>query len=387
VGDFLVGADARPLHVDLGDMVAYLAGFDDNRPATAIADELMVRTIAISAPGEEPVVLSVCDLIGLTRVHEDKGRRVVACTHTHHAPDTIGFWGQPMEGVSGRVPAFDELVRSTVSASQDAALSAMEPASIRAGSASVAGLVANLRNPDVVDDEVSVLVADDLEGQRIATLVSFGCHPEVVAPDNTEITADYAGYTCRELELRHGGVAALVVGALGGMQSPSTDIHTHAEAARFGVALADAVTALQLNSVGDGVRFARTDIVVRLINPIYQLGAEMGLVPQPETRNDGVVTEVSMIRIGDVALACLPGELLPELGLQLKADLRAGGVRVPAIVGLADDEVGYILPKEDFVEPADYLDPGKQYEESLSIGPDIGPAVMAAVRALDLATR
>ncbi len=65
MGDFLVGADARPLPVDLGEMVTYLAGFGANRPATAP-----------------------------TRIM---------------GPDTIGFWGQPLEGVSGRFPVRDRV--------------------------------------------------------------------------------------------------------------------------------------------------------------------------------------------------------------------------------------------------------------------------------------
>ena len=47
----------------------------------------MVRSVAFASGNDEPVVLSVCDLIGLTRVPGPKGRRVVACTHTHHGPD------------------------------------------------------------------------------------------------------------------------------------------------------------------------------------------------------------------------------------------------------------------------------------------------------------
>jgi hypothetical protein len=62
--------------------------------------------------------------------------------------------------------------------------------------------------------------------------------------------------------------------------------------------------------------------------------------------------------------------------------MRAAGMVSPAIVGLANDELGYILPEEDFVFPKDYFDPGSSYEESMSVGPRLGPAVCDAVTAL-----
>jgi hypothetical protein len=55
---------------------------------------------------------------------------------------------------------------------------------------------------------------------------------------------------------------------------------------------------------------------------------------------------------------------------------------VAGIVGLANDELGYILPKEDYVYPDDPFDPGDHYEETMSIGPEAGPRLRSAVRAM-----
>ena len=85
---------------------------------------------------------------------------------------------------------------------------------------------------------------------------------------------------------------------------------------------------------------------------------------------------------GPLWAAAVPGELLPELGLALKADLRAAGAGAAAIVSLANDELGYILRPQDFRYPLNPLRPGKHYEETMSVGKTIGPAVMEAVRAL-----
>jgi len=91
---------------------------------------------------------------------------------------------------------------------------------------------------------------------------------------------------------------------------------------------------------------------------------------------------VSYLRIGPAGLAFVPGEIFPELGLGLKDAMRATGVTLPVVVGLADDEIGYIIPEQDFVAPEDYLDPGSSYEESFSAGPDVAPRVVAALETL-----
>ena len=386
-GGLRAGADARPITPDLSTDTVYLAGFEPNRPAESVHDDLMVRTFAVAAGDEAPIVFTVCDLVGLTRTHDDTGSRVVACTHTHHGPDGLGFWGQPFEGVSGIDARYLERVRATIADSQAAAVAALEPAGVVAGSVPVPELVQNHRNPEILDDELSVVRLVRPDGTVIATFVDYACHPEVVEAEGTAVTADFPGHLCRRIEAAVGGIAVFAAGALGGMQSPRTEVRTHAEAERFGEVLAEAVeravtTDTAADATGARVAFAREQITFALQNPVYELGMELGLVPAAERRGDDVVTEVSYARIGPAGIACVPGELFPELGLQLKQSMRATGVRVPIVVGLADDEIGYLIPEADFVAPEDYLDPGSSYEESFSAGPQAATRVVEALDGL-----
>ena len=379
------GADARPITPDLERDTVFLAGFEPDRPARSVHDDLMVRTIAVRSGEDEPVVISVCDLIGLTRTHGDAGRRVVACTHTHHGPDGLGFWGRPFEGVSGIDHGYLDRVRRTVAASQEAAIESLEPAEMLAGSVALPELVLNHRNPHILDDELSVIRFVRADRTPIVTFIDYACHPEVFDPEGSEVTADFPGHACRRIEADHGGVAVFAVGAIGGMQSPRTEVRTHEEAARFGDVLADAVAEAVRDAGSTGaasVDFLRSEVPITLQNPIYELGMELGLVPPAERRDDVIVTEVSYLRIGPAGLAFVPGEIFPELGFGLKAAMRSTGVSVPVVVGLADDELGYIIPEEDFVAPEDYLDPGSSYEESFSAGPDVAPRVVAALETL-----
>jgi hypothetical protein len=93
-----------------------------------------------------------------------------------------------------------------------------------------------------------------------------------------------------------------------------------------------------------------------------------------------VTSEVNLIKIGKLWFATVPGELLPKLGLQLKVLMKDAGAQVAGVIGLANDELGYILPVEDFKYPWNPFKPGKHYEETNSIGKTIAPQVMGALR-------
>jgi len=74
--------------------------------------------------------------------------------------------------------------------------------------------------------------------------------------------------------------------------------------------------------------------------------------------------------------------LLPKPGLQLKAWMKEAGAKVTGVIGLANDELGYILPVEDFKYPWNPFKPGKHYEETNSIGREIAPKVMDALKSV-----
>ena len=54
------------------------------------------------------------------------------------------------------------------------------------------------------------------------------------------------------------------------------------------------------------------------------------------------------------------------------------------LIGLADDEIGYIIPKAEWDEKAPYLKNAKKawYGEENSVGPDAAPRIAAAFQQL-----
>ena len=392
VSGLRAGADTRVITPPLDDPArpVFLAGFQGNRRATGLHADLRVRTLALVQEGGRPFALAACDLIGVLREDTLAIRRavadlgadvVVAATHTHSGPDTIGLWG-PEEGVRGVGEAYLAGVRETVAESIRAAVAASEPAVLRAGVTEVDGVIRNYRDPDVCDRQVGVLAFDRPGGgDAIATVVNVGVHPEVLDGDSTVVSADLAGATCEGIERRRGGVALWASGDLGGMQSPEEGPRTSDEVARKAGLVVDAAMrcldgASPVPAEAARVRYRSAEVELPLWNPMYRAGLQSGLL-RGDLRDDGtMVTDVGVLDLGVARAAFWPGEVLPKLGMASKAAL---GTAFRLLVGLANDELGYILAQEDFVEPTDWDDPGEHYEESMSVGPETGPRLQAAL--------
>lgn len=391
---FRAGADVRTITPSIGpsDPPVFLAGFEGDRRATDVEHDLCVRTLAISGgDGGRPFVLAVCDLIGLVRTDTLAIRRaiadlgadvVVASTHTHSGPDTIGLWG-PDPSTRGVDASWLADTRVRVAESIRAAVDVMEAATLRIGTTTVEGVIANYRDPAVVDAQVGAVAVERRDdGTAIATVANVGCHPEVLDGDSTLVSPDMAGACARALEASRGGVGIWVSGDLGGMQSPVEGPRTVEEMERKGRLCAGAALAALDDAPRDPdpvVRYRAGTVRLPLWNPSYRAGIAAGILPG-EVAPDGTIgTEVGVLDLGVARWACWPGEVLPRLGMQSKDRL---GTPHPFLIGLANDELGYILPSEEFVEPADWDDPGSRYEESMSVGPDTGPLLLEALDGL-----
>jgi hypothetical protein len=245
-----------------------------------------------------------------------------------------------------------------------------------------AGYVANYRTPGVVDDEIAVVQFERPNGEILATLLNLACHPEVLMGDSTLVSADYAGAACRAVEQAAGGVALHVSGALGGMLSPAVEQRNADGVAAMGQAYAGAALAALAQSALAEIpkfEFRRATFSLPMTNPLFVRAQDAGVLRRRGLAEGELTTTCAYVDLGPTQMITIPGELLPRLGFELKAAL-PGPVRV--LAGIAEDELGYILPDDQFIAPANYLNPGAQYEESMSIGPNTGSLVMAAATKL-----
>jgi hypothetical protein len=418
------GAAKRTITPDLEKHgPVYMAGFGHNRVATSIHDDLWARCFAVGTE-RMPLVMCGVDSIGLFRedvnrirelVKKQSGKDadvVVAALHDHEAPDTMGLWG-PAADKSGINEAYNTYVIERTAEAAVEAIKSLAPATFFLAKAHPPVLdtfINDTRPPVVHDAEVIVFSAVAEDGARIATLVNWANHPETLASKNTAITADYSGYLRDQLEKRLGGIAVFINGAVGGMQSPlNTKIEGVAEAtfekARYiGEHVADvAGDAILAASPAPltGFRFAETEIRIPVTNQGFNLAAKASLYKgRKPTVADKTVTPVGLVRLrnGDdtlLTIALIPGELYPELSVggverYSGADFPDAPIE-PAIklsmsspyrmlFGLADDEIGYIIPKAEWDEKEPWLNGAAKrwYGEVNSVGPDAAPLIAKA---------
>jgi hypothetical protein len=406
----------------------YMAGFGNNRKATAVHDDLYARCLSIAA-GARPLVICGVDLIGVfwddvgkIRAKVPNADVVVAALHDHEGPDTMGMWG-PAQGQSGINETYMTFLVDRTAAAARQAIQSMQAARIRIAKVKTPELdtfIDDTRPPVVHDAEVLALRAETTDGAPIATLLNWANHPETLGSKNTLITADYSGYLCAELERLLGGTAVFVNGAVGGMQSPLGSTVKDAQ----GRLLADAtfekaehigkrVAALAAEAVGkaaptavDTVLFREKTIEIPMTNPGFQMAAKAGVFrgrKQP-TAGGATVTPVGYVRLArgndpQLEIALVPGELYPELsvgGVERFAEADFPDAPVEAAIkpqmkapfrmlfGLANDEIGYIIPRVEWDEKAPYLRQSakKWYGEVNSVGPDAAAMIVKTFQEL-----
>jgi hypothetical protein len=291
---------------------------------------------------------------------------------------------------SGMDEQYLSMIKDRVEKTILVSLSDLRPAFAKYTSVHVPGVAKNARDPEILDDELMLAQFVSQDNKPFVTLFNFPCHPEVLGEHNPNITADYPGYLCAKVEEQTGAPCIFFAGALGGMMTPDVRDHSFEEAEFIGKRLAhEGLNALDMvhsqystSTMSSMVSVQKKEIQAELTNILYKMAFESKLMPDVRDHKGFVHTEVNLIKLGDLWFATVPGELLPKLGFQLKAWMKESGAKVAGIIGLANDELGYILPVEDFKYPQNPFKPGKHYEETNSIGKEIAPRIMEGIKGL-----
>lgn len=256
-----------------------LCGFAARREGSRGAlDAIGARALAVSN-GSDATLLVVADLTALAPARARRIRAqiadatgldpvdvVVAVTHTHAAPNV-----EP--GMAA--PAADEAViagiESAVVEAARAAWAARAPAAMAVATGCVDDVTTNRRSPDgPTDPTVSVCRIDLLDGNPLAVLFGYACHPTVLSGANLALSADWPGASRRAVETALPGTTALFVQGFCGDCNAGHSAHSsmragpapgrdHADVVRIG----DRVAAGVLRLVRDLVREQlRTDVAI-----------------------------------------------------------------------------------------------------------------------------
>ena len=409
----------------------YLAGFGNNRVATGVHDDLWVRCVAMST-GARPVVVCGVDVIGLFWEDVQKIRAkvpgadvIVAATHVHQGPDTMGMWGA-QRGVSGLDNAYNAMVVERAAAAALEAVETMRPATAQLAAVKpkdVAGYFDDSRPPVVNDGEILALAFNDMRRERIATLINWANHPEALGAKNTLITADWPAALYEQVESLDGGTVVYVNGAVGGMQSPlgakvvdpKTGQPAPAETFRFADVVGQYVAGHVRDALDDAPRTLPVDEIVYREAVVRIPVTNQGFLAASAAdlfrgRKAMAAEKMSVSPVGYLTLraggrpvleaALIPGEMYPELsvgGVVAKdpgADWAGAAVEPPIkgmftapyrmLFGLANDEIGYIIPKAQWDERAPFTFGAKKawYGEVNSVGPEAAPAIAKTMQEL-----
>src|SRR5262249_3791223 len=139
-------------------------------------------------------------------------------THNHEGPDTLGLWGtSPVK--SGVDPDYLKTVESQIIKAVRAADAARKPVTARIGTAKAPELLHDGREPYVKHDELVAVAFRDKDDKPAGLIVQWNCHPETLASKNTQISADFVGYTVKHLHEKHHCPVVYLTGTVGGLMT------------------------------------------------------------------------------------------------------------------------------------------------------------------------
>jgi hypothetical protein len=223
-----------------------------------------------------------------------------------------------------------------------------------------------------IDPEVCVLRMDGTDGQIVGSLVNFGCHPVCIYPHlSTAISADYPVCATRVVEQAEGGLCLFALGLAGNAVPFHRGILPRQQ---IGRALGgEALKRLQFVTTTGNVALKALKKEIALPTkkrPPSDETADQDSTPEP------VATEIQVLRLGDVYILGLPGEILVEVGLEIKAK---AGLENLFIVTICNDAIGYVCHSTAYEEGG--------YEPGSATNLAKGAAELMVEQALDLLKR
>ncbi len=439
-GELTVGFAAVDVTPEIGKKPVYLAGFGENRQATKIHDPISARAVVL-ADGSTKIALVSVDVVGLFITSIERIREklpgfkyvLVSATHNHEGPDTLGLWG-PNPFQSGVDPEYLKKLEAGCIDAVKVADTARKPALATIGTATDPNLLRDARLPIVLHDEIVAIRFENAATKKpIGVIVQWNCHPESLDSKNTAITADFVHFTVAHLSKSQGCPIAYFTGTVGGLMTtlklPIKDEKgkelldgTFEKAERYGTLvgeLADKALKAAVPVTLSPFDIRTREILVPVENNLYRLAWKLGTLNRQLYPWDGTITpkeftpakdvakpaavktEVGYLKLGDLEIAVIPGEIYPELVLGKVQDPPDPGADFPdapiepaiysqlkgkhkMLIGLGNDELGYIIPKRQWDEnpPFCYGLKKAQYGETNSVGPDAAPVICGTFKEL-----
>jgi neutral ceramidase len=415
-----------------------MIGFAGRGPAGGIHDNLTATALVLEGPpaqlngdaqgaGVSRLAVIACDLLFL-RAEEVRAVReaiarltdvppdqvAIACSHTHYGPLTDPDREEQGPQVGPYLANLVHLLAGVVAMARAGAV----PCRLGFGQGQVRiGINRRERTPDgqiilgqnplgPVDPRVAVLHIDSVDGQPLAAVLNYACHPVSLGSKCTDFSADFPGTARRLVEEETGAMCLFLQGASGNI-NPLLMGWDWTHLARLGLPLgAEAVrvywsTAPSAESTNGGVGVASAQIELppllpssieevreavatletererlsgegdegalwwaerRLARARKGLDALRGGTPMPP-----IEAELMALRLSDsVGLVTAPGEIFTEIGQSIVA---RSPFQHTLYAGYANGTIQYVPTR------AAYAEGGYEVTHACQVAPEAGEQI------------
>lgn len=367
------------------DKPVWMAGYASrNKPAEGKMHDLYAKALALEDARGARIVIVTTDLLGLPRamttpLREHANKRyglkpeqiLFNSSHTHTGPVLAGSLGGAyfLDATQlAAVNVYTKQLEEKLLGVMGAALKDLSPAKISYAQTTAPfamnrrqmtekGMVIGVNREGVVDRDVPVLRIEAPDGKLRGVVFGYACHNTTLTGEFYQMSGDYAGYAQEALERAHPGATAMFVMGCGADINPYprskleyAQSHGETLARSVGAALGGAMeslggeikTALGVTPIPFAPLPTRQEWEARLADTNKYKSAHAARMLDQFKRDGKLPNEypytVQVVRLGDVTLIALAGEVVTDYSLRLKREL-AGKVWV---AGYSNDLCSYI---------------------------------------------
>jgi hypothetical protein len=370
-----------------------------------IHDPLYAGALVVeSSLGEVAALVSV-DAVGLSgaqvsrieakvrEIVDPKIHLIVAATHTHHSPDTLGLWGSlPRSGRNSRYS--EQLETAIIQAVRDAYAIRTE-AKVTQKTGRHANDSTNSASPEDIQDQfVSLSFHAENDGRLLGTLTQWAAHPTILGMENNALSADFIGAFRESMYRTEPATHLYFNGAIGKVYPLNPGTHdadliddlfpngdrdidvkdSYQRVSTVGHRLAEAVRNAPLKSLKflqePMMGMCHVPVLFPVDNSLFKLASNLRVV-ETRIKNKHIRSRISSLTLGDISFVSIPGEAFPKLLSKLSADRLVG--RQPIWLGMGQDWLGY------FVDEADYQNPKLKYWTDLSVHKDASKILLDGI--------